>query len=236
MGDAVCRVYEQQAIRQVVGDVIRPGGLALTRHALSLAALPEGAPLLDVGCGVGATVALCREEFALRAVGLDLSMVLLREGQLHVPERPLLQAMAQHLPFATGRFAAVMAECSLSLAADWARALLELRRVLEPGGLAIISDIYAAAGATAPPPGSTLRCCLSGARSRSDIEGLLAAQGLTLLFWEDHTPALRQFAARLVWEHGSLASFWSCVGATESEVAAFPAQPGYFLLLARYVG
>jgi len=236
VGDAACRVYEQQAIRQVVGDVIRPGGLALTRHALSLAAFPKGAPLLDVGCGVGATVALCREEFALRAVGLDLSMVLLREGRLHVPERPLLQAMAQHLPFATGTFAAVMAECSLSLTTDWARALLELRRVLQPGGLAIISDIFAAAGAVAPPPGSTLRCCLSGARSRLEIEGLLAAQGLTLLFWEDHTPALRQFAARLVWEHGSLASFWSCAGATESEVAAFPAQPGYFLLLARYAG
>lgn len=236
MSDSVCRVYEQRAIRQVVGDAIRPGGLALTRHALSLAALLEGAPLLDVGCGVGSTVALCREEFALRAVGLDLSTALLCEGLTHVPERPLLQAMAQQLPFASGTFAAVMAECSLSLMPDWSAILRELRRVLRPGGLAIISDIYAAAGVAAPPPESTLRCCLSGARSRDEIEGLLAAQGLALLFWEDHTPTLRQFAARLVWQHGSLQSFWVCAGAKEGDIAAFPAKPGYFLLVARHTG
>ncbi len=230
--EATCRVYEQASVRRVTGDAIRPGGRALTRHALALAALPSGARVLDVGCGVGATVALCRDEFGLDAVGLDLSARLLAEGC----DRRLLQATALHAPFAAGAFAAVLAECSLSLVTDWNRALAEIRRMLRPGGWLIISDIYASPkdrGAAAP---SRLRCCLSGARSHREIKAHLAAHSFELLHWEDHTTELKQFAARLIWEHGSLADFWACTGATEREIAAFPAQPGYFLLMAHCTG
>ena len=226
---AICRVYEQKAVRRVTGEAIRPGGWALTRRALSLAALPSRARVLDVGCGVGATVALCRAEFDLDAVGLDLSAVLLAEGR----PRPLLQATALHLPFAAGAFESVLAECSLSLVADWDRALAEVHRVLRPGGLFIASDIYAASQDHAAPAPARLHCCLGGARSQHQFEAHLDAHGLTLLHWEDHTPALKQFAARLIWEHGSLADFWACAGATTRDRSTFPARPGYFLALAR---
>lgn len=236
MAQAACRVYEQASVRRVTGDAIRPGGVALTRHALALAALPLGARVLDVGCGVGATVALCREEFGLDAVGLDLSAKLLAEGRRLSSVRPLLQATALRPPFIAGAFDAILAECSLSLVADWGRALAESRRVLRPGGRLIASDVYAAPKDSPPPASSRLRCCLSGARSRREIEAHLSAHGFELLHWEDHTAELKQFAARLIWEHGSLADFWACTGATERETAAFPARPGYFLLIAHCTG
>lgn len=233
MSEAVCRIYEQDAVRRVAGAAIRPGGLALTHRALTLAALPPGARVLDVGCGVGATAALCRAEFALDALGFDLSARLLAEGRVQMPALPLLQATALRIPFAAGTFAAVIMECSLSLVGDWAAALAEVRRLLQPEGLFILSDIYAASTSPPAPAESTLHCCLSGARSRAEIEAQLAAQGLTLLFWEDHTSALKQFAARLIWAHGSLAGFWACAGATAQDITAFPARPGYFLALTR---
>lgn len=231
--EAACRVYEQGAVRRVTGDAIRPGGLALTRRALALAALPTGARVLDVGCGVGATVALCRSEFALTAVGLDLSAVLLAEGRTRTPRRPLLQATALHLPLPAGAFDAVLAECSLSLMADWDRALTDVARVLRPGGLFVVSDVYAAPKDRVAPTASRLRCCLNGARSRHEIEAHVQAHGFALRHWEDQTPALRRFAARLIWEHGSLAAFWACAGVTDEEAAALPARPGYFLAVAR---
>lgn len=226
---AACRLYEQEAVRRVTGDAIRPGGLGLTRRALTLAALPTGARVLDVGCGVGATVALCRWDFGLDAVGLDLSAMLLAEG---CPQ-PLVQATAPQLPFARHTFEAVLAECSLSLVVDWDEALGDVARVLCPGGLFVFSDVYAAPREGGAPVTSRLRCCLNGARSRQEIEAQLKAHAFTLLHWEDQTPALRRFAARLIWEHGSLAAFWDCAGATKEETAALPARPGYFLALAR---
>ncbi|MBN1261687.1 MAG: methyltransferase domain-containing protein [Anaerolineae bacterium] len=235
-GPKVRGVYEQDAVRRVTGDAIRPGGLALTRRALTLATLPVGAQVLDVGCGAGATAALCRAEFALDAVGLDLSAVLLAESRARHPAPPLLQATALRIPFADGTFAAVLAECSLSLVTAWDLALGEVHRVLQPEGRFILSDLFTpemAPDAHPTPPESRLHGCLGGARSRSTIEAHLTAHGFTLLHWEDHTPALRQFAARLVWEHGSLAAFWACAGAPEAAIAAFPARPGYFLAVAK---
>ena len=44
-------MYEHTAIREATGDIIRPGGLALTDRALALCQLPAGARVLDVGCG-----------------------------------------------------------------------------------------------------------------------------------------------------------------------------------------
>jgi len=232
MGEAAVRLYEQAAVRQVAGNVLRPGGLTLTRRALTVAALPSGARTLDVGCGVGTTVSLCRSDFALNAFGLDLSAILLAEGRAQDPPRPLLQATALQLPFADGAFEAVLAECSLSLMTDWNQALSDVARVLRPGGLCIVSDVYAAPR-DGTPVTAPLQCCLAGARSRDEIEAQFTTHGFTLWRWEDHTPALKQFAARLIWEHGSLAAFWDCAGVTQTARAALPAHPGYFLAWTR---
>lgn len=235
----VCRVYEQPALRHVAGDVLRPGGLALTRRALTIAALPPGARVLDLGCGVGTAAATCRAEFDLEAVGLDISAGMLAEARGKHPALPLTQSPGARLPFGAGAVDAVLAECVLSLMPDLDAALAEIRRVLREDGLLIVSDLYARAPDGVPDlRGLSLGSCLRGALPRADFEARLAAHSFMLILWEDHTEALKTFTARLIFEHGSLASFWGCATGNPAVVepiqqATMRARPGYFLALAR---
>jgi len=237
----VCRVYEQPALRHVAGDALRPGGLALTRHALAVAALPPGARVLDLGCGLGTTAVACRAEFDLDAVGLDCSARMLAEVRGPHPALPLVQAPGARLPFCDGGLNAVLAECVLSLMPDLDAALADIRRVLREDGLLVVSDLYARAPEGVPDlRGLLLVSCLRGALARDVFESRLTAHGFTLILWEDHTEALKAFTARLIFEHGSLASFWGC--ATGNPVVGEPiqqatlrARPGYFLALAKVI-
>lgn len=89
----VCCVYEQPAIREITGDAIHPGGLALTDATLHRCDLPANARILDVGCGVGATVEHLRETRQCQAVGIDPSEVLL--GAAHQRCANLLLALSR---------------------------------------------------------------------------------------------------------------------------------------------
>lgn len=230
-----CRVYELPGVQRVTGQTIRPGGLALTQRAVNLAELPAGARVLDVGCGAGATVAYLAG-LGLRAVGIDPSDNLLRQGHGRSLHLPFIQGWGEALPFAGCCFDALLAECCLSLMDDAAQALAEFARVLRPGGTLILSDMLAgnAAGVTAVRD-LPISCCVGGAFGRAQIAVLLPAAGFTVHFWEDNSEALKQLTVQIIWEYGSLANFWACSGEDGAEVATAVAdiKPGYFLLLAR---
>jgi len=233
-----CRVYEQEAVRCVVDEAIRPGGLALTAYALSRCVLPEGSRVLDVGCGMGATVAYCRAH-GLAAAGVDASDLLLHAGDYDGAALPMARGTGLRLPFAGVCADALFAECSLSLMPSLADALAEFFRVLRPGGWLIVSDLYARSPEHIPLLRALpLACCLSSALSQQTLLVELRAQGFTPVIWEDHSEALKQFAARLIFEHGSLAQFWSAMTAGSLDGDAVQcvvgqAKPGYFLLIAR---
>ena len=116
----------------------------------------------------------------------------------------------------------------------------DLRR-LAANASDIVSDLYARAPEGVPDlRGLLLVSCLRGALARDVFESRLTAHDFTLILWEDHTEALKAFTARLIFEHGSLASFWGC--ATGNPVVGEPiqqatlrARPGYFLALAKVI-
>lgn len=232
-----CRVYEQPSVRAVTGPTIRPGGLELTHSLLARSGLPAGSMVLDAGCGLGATVEYLTE-LGFAAVGLDPSLTLLRAGQERASDLSVIQAPGECLPFAAGQFAAVLAECSLSLVADPAAALAEFARVLRPGGRLLLSDLYLRQPAAAPELRCLpLDCCLIGAISQTELIDLLTAAGFTLLEWADHTAALKYFTGQLIFAHGSLADFWGCTTGGQVDGAAMSAairqaKPGYFALIA----
>ncbi len=236
----VCRVYELEDVQRVTGDTIRPGGLALTRRAVAMASLPDGARVLDVGCGAGATVDYLTG-LGLRAVGIDPSAKLLGQGGRgdtagRSPHLPFTQGRGETLPFPTHQFDALLAECCLSLMDDAAGALAEFARVLRPGGTLILSDMLAGNPAgMAAARRLPLSCCVSGAFSQAQIEALLAEAGFEIVFWEDNTEALKQLTVQIIWDYGSLANFWGCSGEDGVGVGTAVAnlKPGYFLLLAR---
>lgn len=227
------RLYEQAPLMQVSGDTIRPGGLALTDHALALCGLAAGSRVIDVGCGQGASVEHLITRHGLNAVGVDPSRMHVQAGKQRCPSLPIMQAVGEALPFADHTFDAVLMECTLSLMESH-RALSEAARVLRERGFLIITDMFVRDPQDAEAlRGLPIRSCIVGAVSRAELTARLQKYGFTISVWEDHTNALKVFAARLIWEHGSLDQFWTC--ATKHDGARFQAaaKPGYCLVIAR---
>jgi ubiquinone/menaquinone biosynthesis C-methylase UbiE len=237
MIDDRVRVYEQSPLLKVVGDTIRPGGLALTDRALEFCALPIGARVLDVGCGPAASIEHLRVKHQLNVVGLDPLEMFLRLGLRRDPSLQLIQSPGEHLPIAAGQFEAVLTECSVSVMRNSDRALAEFWRVLRSSGYLILSDIYARnpAGVAALQQ-LPIDSCLCGARPQSEIIDRVEKHGFEVKLWEDHTKALNVFAAQLIWSNGSLQQFWgrttSQTDTMDVQMAIAQAKPGYYLLIA----
>jgi SAM-dependent methyltransferase len=99
--------------------------------AVAAAALaPASGVVVDVGCGpgvYGARLAGLRPD--LRVAGVDLSAGM----------RPAVVADAVRLPFATGAAGAALAMHALYHVPDVPAAVAELRRVVAPGGVVVVS-------------------------------------------------------------------------------------------------
>jgi ubiquinone/menaquinone biosynthesis C-methylase UbiE len=226
------RPYESETVRAVTGSTIRPGGLALTRRAAEVCGLSPGDRVLDVGCGTGATASCLHSEFSVAVVGIDVSSVLLAEATLHHSGMNLIRANAMDLPFMAGGFDAVFAECVCSLLPDAVSALDGFHRVLTPGGHLVVADLYWRVwDQTAIQPKASLGGCLAGAVDRRTLTRRIENAGFDIDLWEDHSEALKQLAAQLVWAGVSLADWWGvdCLpGACNNG-----RRPGYCLILAQ---
>lgn len=237
----MCRLYENPSLRAMGGGLIRPGGLELTQKAVEISALNPGARLLDIGCGTGAALRYLIDECGFRAVGIDPSQLLLTAGREKNPGIPLAGASATLLPFADRSMDAVVAECSLSVISDVTKALDECFRVLDHEGVVLAHDIYARnPSGVAGLRGLELKSCLTGAVSKEEWLQRFRRCGFTLIYWEDHSRVLKEFAARLIFDHGSLEAFWGCsafgLDQQQMQSALRSARPGYFLAVARKTG
>lgn len=214
---------------------LHAGGLELTRRALALCGATPGMTLLDLGCGCASSVALA-EELGLLAVGLDRRVT--RSPGRPLTRPPFIQGAAERLPLSDGCVDIVLAECSLSLVADRATALAEIRRALRPGGALALSDVYLRSPERAPEVGALLRPVRRGpARSRAAICAELTTAGLIVERWEDHSAALRGLADAI--GPRAVAAQWEPAPGADpfaTALAVARARPGYFLLIARLAG
>lgn len=234
-----CPVYESRPIREVTGDVIRPGGFTITDRALSFCSFAAGARILDVGCGAGATVEYLITKYNLNAVGVDPSPTLLEQGRRRCPDLPLLEATGESLPFGDGEMDGVFAECTLTVMKNPDNALAECYRVLKDGGWLVVTDVYA----RNPEGVEDLRhlpvaSCLTGAMFIRELLQKINAKGFTITLWEDHSRLLGELVARLILTHGSMAKFWGSVAGgsahcAEMQNAVQKSRPGYVLVLAQ---
>lgn len=237
--------YVHTLFQQVTQGIWRPGGLALTAQAVDACALPQGSLFLDVGCGTGTTQHFLQQR-GYRLIGLDkyphwqkpYQSLPTHSGpnndKIQKPnlghDKPqntcLLCADAQHLPLISGCLDAIICECVLSLLPQPQQALNECARTLRPEGILLLTDIFLHTGHVQKAQG-----CLAGAVSPAQTEARLRAAGLALCHWKDHTDALRQLAAQLVWQGASLADLACWMGA--DCLKKQPARYGYALWTAR---
>jgi ubiquinone/menaquinone biosynthesis C-methylase UbiE len=127
------RAYDRVAV--VYERVHAPRTLQVARDLGQLAGIREGARVLDVGAGTGASAQAAGEAAGGNGlvVGVDQSIEMLAVAASH-PEIRLAAAEAIDLPFRDGTFDAVTANFVLSHFTKLDTALYDLVRVLKPGG------------------------------------------------------------------------------------------------------
>ena len=117
---------------------------ALYPHLLEELSRTEGTRLLDLGCGTGALTAQVLEQDHHRQVtGLDLSEQMLARARACLGDRVnLVQGDSEHLPFPDQSFDVVYCCDSFHHYPDPAAVLAEVGRVLVPGGVFLLGDIW----------------------------------------------------------------------------------------------
>lgn len=125
----------------LVPSMFRPWARALLDHA----ALRPGERVLDLACGSGvvAREAVGRVGVHGQVSALDLNPAMLAVARTHTaapgaPDITWIQGSAQALPFADASFDVVLCQQGFQFFPDHALAGAELRRVLVPGGRALL--------------------------------------------------------------------------------------------------
>jgi SAM-dependent methyltransferase len=208
-------LWQRKDLQQAAGPALRPGGLELTRRSLALGKqhrlLAQGARVLDLGCGTGATLQLLQKE-GYRAFGLDRKPALVDAAQV-------IRADVARPPIIDKAMDALICECVLSLLHRPLAALRQWHRALRPDGILLLTEFYlrrdgaAASRGLVPDVQNDRSCrapncpenlpatvsCLDGARTAPAWNALLAQAGFTLRVFEDHSEQLGKLAARLIW-------------------------------------
>ena len=126
---------------------LEEGAKRLTRKVVDTLGLRPGETLLDAGCGSGAATVHIAQEYGPQITGVTISPVEAATAQARaaehgVSDRVRFEVGDYHaLPFAEGQFDAVVAMESLFNAYDLDKALLEIHRVLRPGGRAAMCEM-----------------------------------------------------------------------------------------------
>jgi SAM-dependent methyltransferase len=135
---------DKNVLRTQYGDDVRLSarqrmwqtGPSLIDRVLDLAAIASTATVLDVGCGNGRYLqALRRRGHVGPVVGLDYSPGM---AKVAIAQAPTGVADAQALPVGDGQVDVVVCAHMLYHVPDLPRAVGELRRVLRPGGSAVV--------------------------------------------------------------------------------------------------
>ena len=210
-------LWETSVLREAAGDTLRPGGFSLTDRAAEAIGVVPGWHVLDVGSGLGATVARLRSRFGAQAWGVELSGNQIERAGA---DSHLVQARGDALPFQSGSLDAVFCECVLSLFEDAERGLKEFFRVLRPGGYLVLADLY---GRESGLPGSN--SCAGRAVPLFLTRSMVEACGFSVRLVEDHSPQLKELAARLL-----------LAGEEARNQCGCDRRLGYYLMIARKQG
>ncbi len=140
------------------------------RASVSALGLGPGNAALDVGCGVGDDVRLLADVVGPtgRAAGIECNEALLEEARARGLGVEFVAADAHTMPFADDEFDAARVERALQHMADPAAVVLEMARVVRPGGRIVAMepdwDTTVVSGADLELTRAILRACADRVR------------------------------------------------------------------------
>ena len=111
------------------------------RRLAAEAVVSAGDKVLDGCCGTGDLALAARKAGAAEVIGLDFSEEMLVRARRKAPELAWVRGDLLELPFADGEFDAATVGFGIRNVDDLDRGLVELRRVLKPGGRLAILEI-----------------------------------------------------------------------------------------------
>jgi ubiquinone/menaquinone biosynthesis C-methylase UbiE len=208
-------LWEQERLRIAAGSTLRPGGFSLTDRAAEVIGLLPGWRVLDVGCGLGATVERLRSRFGAQAWGIEVSDTQIARIQ---GVSGIIQACGDVLPFVSDSFDALYCECVFSLFPDQKKGLDEFWRVLKPNGFLVLSDLYSLDDSKIES-----FSCAGRAVPVLQTHEAVEKKGFFVRLLEDHSPYLKELAAKIIW-----------AGNDENEACA--RRLGYYLMISQKQG
>lgn len=137
----------------------------------------DGQTILDCGCGRGFYLKMLRHLGGARLFGVDLELPYLRKAHRNTADLPAIlvsNASIYELPFPDGTFDAVILSEILEHVERDVDALREVRRVLKPGGLALITVPHADYPFWWDPINKTLETLLGTHIGRGPFAGIWA--------------------------------------------------------------
>ncbi len=156
----------------------RPGGLALTQHALNFCQFSQNDIIIDIGCGHGHSVQLLRQR-GFCAFGIDKQLYTTLD----------CQADATKLPFAAQSLHGIISECVVSLLQKPQVTLEHWWVLCKENAYLLIHDVYALSKN-------------SQALKASTLEKYLQESGWNIIHKEDCSQHMKAYAAQLLW-HGA---------------------------------
>jgi ubiquinone/menaquinone biosynthesis C-methylase UbiE len=152
----------------------------------AVAELREGETVLDLGSGGGIDVILSAKRVGPNgtAYGLDMTDEMLALAQQNAREAGVdnvhfLKGLIEEIPLPANSVDVVISNCVINLSTDKPAVLLELARVLKPGGRVGISDIVAENHLTEEDKAArgSYVGCIAGALSKGEYEAGLDEAG-----------------------------------------------------------
>ncbi len=183
----------------LLGDILHPGGLALTNHLSEVVGIRKTGKVLDIACGRGASAVHLAENFGCHVTGLDYSSENQAAAEAHADSKGVShltsfkQGDAERLPFGDSTFDVIISECSFCTFPNKKAAAEEMARVLRPGGRLGMTDMTI--NGNLPDDIQSILtwvACVAGAGSVQEYISILNKAGFTNFTTEDRRDTLQE--------------------------------------------
>ena len=131
----------EEAFGRALDESLDPRGADVVYEVAGGLGLPAGALAVDAGCGEGRDVLALHDRFGWFVAGVDPVRRNLEVARSEVGPVPLAVGVVEALPLPDGAVDVVWCREVLSLVGDLAAAFAEVRRVLRPGGRAVVVQV-----------------------------------------------------------------------------------------------